>query len=535
VLVIILLQAVSPYDAGADSLLKAAKPPKGPTPLTKAPKDGLLGGYIYKWDNSLQRWHQPIRIKHSKHYGDLVIAPYETFWIELAKKKGGNGVNIVFKDPEVLNGIPVSERVENAPPFTLFMGSAPPDGPFKQYFYQFTLPDADTNENDLFPKMDAWSGSILIESNHKPNVWGVSKYIYDEDEYYYPDELFEGNEPFDDTISRRMYPGQGYVVFHSYDPFGFVPPSSGDYKPLKPVGDIKLKLPYNVGSKYTLHHIANPYWVDIDLRDSIIETPINGSYPIGKSAELVSIDYIDTWHMQLSLEADGQFSMDEFNRAGVAIDYSGDTRVIKALDMFSPHDSVRLTLHNSSGEDQTRFAYDFRPAGENTYRWELEMTTQLETVDAVLNVANIAEVPESYQIFLEDKETGSIYDITQDSSIEVSLRSGTVSRYILTAMDMDTQTAVEFDEQPTAFGICGVSPNPFNPSTTITYALGSEQHVTMDVFNMNGQWITNLINAPMSAGHHSVLWNASKYAAGVYIVRMQSNEKKDMQKITLVK
>jgi len=149
VLVIILLQAVSPYDAGADSLLKAAKPPKGPTPLTKAPKDGLLGGYIYKWDNSLQRWHQPIRIKHSKHDVDLVIAPYETFWIELAKKKGGNGVNIVFKDPELLNEIPESERVENAPPFTLFMGSAPPDGPFKQYFYQFTLPDANTNEDDL--------------------------------------------------------------------------------------------------------------------------------------------------------------------------------------------------------------------------------------------------------------------------------------------------------------------------------------------------------------------------------------------------
>lgn len=65
-------------------------------------------------------------------------------------------------------------------------------------------------------------------------------------------------------------------------------------------------------------------------------------------------------------------------------------------------------------------------------------------------------------------------------------------------------------------------PNPFNPTTVISYQLPVNSHVTLKVFDILGREAATLVNEQRSAGRYSVQWNASGIASGVYLVRMEA-------------
>lgn len=67
-------------------------------------------------------------------------------------------------------------------------------------------------------------------------------------------------------------------------------------------------------------------------------------------------------------------------------------------------------------------------------------------------------------------------------------------------------------------------PNPFNPTTTITFALPENAKVTLDLFNLVGQKVASLIDGKeISAGNHSITFDASALESGTYIYRLTSN------------
>jgi flagellar hook assembly protein FlgD len=91
------------------------------------------------------------------------------------------------------------------------------------------------------------------------------------------------------------------------------------------------------------------------------------------------------------------------------------------------------------------------------------------------------------------------------------------------------------DAAPAVFSVAQNSPNPFNPSTTISFALAKAGKVTVDIFNVSGQKVDTLVNTTMNAGNHSVTWNASKNSAGVYFYTVKSGNYSKTMKMTLLK
>lgn len=59
-------------------------------------------------------------------------------------------------------------------------------------------------------------------------------------------------------------------------------------------------------------------------------------------------------------------------------------------------------------------------------------------------------------------------------------------------------------------------PNPFNPSTKIKYSIPQDAFVSIKVFNVLGEKITDLINTEMKAGLHEVVFNAANFSSGFY-------------------
>ena len=91
------------------------------------------------------------------------------------------------------------------------------------------------------------------------------------------------------------------------------------------------------------------------------------------------------------------------------------------------------------------------------------------------------------------------------------------------------------EEAPAAISVAQNAPNPFNPTTTISFSLAEAGTVTIDVFNIAGQKVDTIVNEFMDAGSHSVVFDASEFSAGVYFYTVKSGDFSKTMKMTLVK
>lgn len=91
------------------------------------------------------------------------------------------------------------------------------------------------------------------------------------------------------------------------------------------------------------------------------------------------------------------------------------------------------------------------------------------------------------------------------------------------------------NKNPAAFSVAQNSPNPFNPTTTISFTTAESGNVSMDVYNVAGQKVDTIVNEFMGTGSHSVTWDASGFSAGVYFYTVKSGEISKTMKMTLLK
>jgi len=78
-------------------------------------------------------------------------------------------------------------------------------------------------------------------------------------------------------------------------------------------------------------------------------------------------------------------------------------------------------------------------------------------------------------------------------------------------------------------------PNPFNPATTINYQLPQKSYVTLKIYDILGSLVKTLIDQEIEAGYHSIRWNASGLASGVYFYRLNAGSFVSTKKLILMK
>ncbi len=78
-------------------------------------------------------------------------------------------------------------------------------------------------------------------------------------------------------------------------------------------------------------------------------------------------------------------------------------------------------------------------------------------------------------------------------------------------------------------------PNPFNPTTTINFAIPSDSQVSIAVYNLQGREVVTLAKGSYDAGNHQVIWNADSHSSGVYFAKMVAGSYVNTQKLMLVK
>ncbi len=97
----------------------------------------------------------------------------------------------------------------------------------------------------------------------------------------------------------------------------------------------------------------------------------------------------------------------------------------------------------------------------------------------------------------------------------------------------------ESNPVPTDFQLLRNYPNPFNPTTTISYSVQPSQNfsapTTLKIYNSLGAEVTELVNEYKAPGEYEIEWNAEGFASGIYYCRLVSGHSKSVIKLMLLK
>jgi hypothetical protein len=93
----------------------------------------------------------------------------------------------------------------------------------------------------------------------------------------------------------------------------------------------------------------------------------------------------------------------------------------------------------------------------------------------------------------------------------------------------------QIEEVATTYSLAQNFPNPFNPTTNISFSIPKSNFVTVSVYDITGKLVQQLVNSNLNAGKYNATWDASNFASGVYFYKIQAGDFVEMKKMSLIK
>lgn len=107
--------------------------------------------------------------------------------------------------------------------------------------------------------------------------------------------------------------------------------------------------------------------------------------------------------------------------------------------------------------------------------------------------------------------------------------------FVLAPSWSEYATSAESEELPAEIALSANYPNPFNPETTIRYALPQSDRVRLAIYDMLGHEVAVLVDGVQSAGRHEARFDGADLPSGSYVYRLQVGEEIASRTMTLVK
>ncbi|QOJ29575.1 MAG: T9SS type A sorting domain-containing protein [Ignavibacteriales bacterium] len=155
----------------------------------------------------------------------------------------------------------------------------------------------------------------------------------------------------------------------------------------------------------------------------------------------------------------------------------------------------------------------------------LATTTNLYYVDNTLNLRQAGD-PAGTQIQYKLKAI--------DLNDNESEFSGTASCYVVGG-ELSKEFSGNEEMEELDYSVFANYPNPFNPTTKISFALESEQFVDLRIFDMNGSEVAILINQPLTKGMHTKVLDGQNLPSGMYVCRLITAKTVRSIKLALLK
>ena len=171
-----------------------------------------------------------------------------------------------------------------------------------------------------------------------------------------------------------------------------------------------------------------------------------------------------------------------------------------------------------------------------TYAWDSGSQVPLYTSTAMQKLMSLddsASIAMKCQYAINGGLVGvMIWEITQDV---IGQNQPLLDAIGAEVKELTSVSADRLDPPPMGFALGDSYPNPFNPSTTITFVVPSEAHVRLALFDILGREVMTLLDGRVAAGAHSVRLDASRLAGGIYMYRITAGSFVSTRKMVLLK
>ncbi|MDP6033916.1 MAG: T9SS type A sorting domain-containing protein, partial [Candidatus Marinimicrobia bacterium] len=218
------------------------------------------------------------------------------------------------------------------------------------------------------------------------------------------------------------------------------------------------------------------------------------------------------------------------------------------FDLVYPLNDTTIILTRDNFLDTLYFAWNqsVDPGGDEvTYR--REMTGDLPEYIRFIVESNEQTTTNMYKVPYHHIEhymheagveliSGTWTIIATDGEIDVYAENGPFTLTI----DGSKLNIADSDIIPETFALHGNYPNPFNPTTTISYDLPKWSQVTLGIYDLLGKQIKTLVNQSQDAGNKIAMWDGTdefgrQVSAGVYLYQIKAGEFTQTRKMLLLK
>ena len=204
--------------------------------------------------------------------------------------------------------------------------------------------------------------------------------------------------------------------------------------------------------------------------------------------------------------------------------------------------SVQFSLRTSSDVVLGELERDFRTTEEH---W---LVASYKPNDSVVNVIII-----SMQSKYFPNGNGALAKITFTAEIPNEISSALLANVIITDKNADSLSVainnLDWSNKPIiiankneskSFAYSQNFPNPFNPSTIITYRLNKPAQVRLSVYDITGREVNRLVDRYQSVGDYNISWdsndkNGQKMASGMYFARLNVDNESVTRKMVMTK
>ncbi len=280
---------------------------------------------------------------------------------------------------------------------------------------------------------------------------------------------------------------------------------------------------------------------------SSVENP--GTYNI--TFDLAGLGITNYGLVRFFKRADSSQAWEDVINLGASLAWNGSKVTISGLDSFSEFvpgidETLPVTLASFNAVQTTnKFAQinwvtasESEVNGYNLFRGENDNQDQALRVTATMIEASNSPTGASYSFIDDEVEMNSSYYYW----LQTIDFDGTSEMFGPITIKISEDNNHDIEEILLGTQLLGNYPNPFNPSTTISFSVAQPQVVTIDVYNIKGQLVRRVFNGKIETPNikQSVVWNGKDsdnkdVASGIYFTVMKTGNKSFTNKAILMK
>ncbi len=215
-----------------------------------------------------------------------------------------------------------------------------------------------------------------------------------------------------------------------------------------------------------------------------------------------------SYSQQISISKDSLYFPEEFSHDTLFV-YNTGTETLLIDSLFSIHEEFAYRLEAQAKDTTIFYMID---GGHAPFHLTIEATDSALFIFESPDLCSICKAPAD-QSYFEDSLIIMNNSLTDDSLLLFSYGQGYPSALPEAG-----------SKQPADFILLQNYPNPFNPITAIGYQLSAVSFVRLAVYNLLGQKVATLVSKEQTAGKHTVAWNATGFASGVYYYRLETDK-----------